>query len=723
MLDQLTIFGIISLLNFLTCVFIGTFLYVRNKKSPVNVSYCIFDYCVAFYAFFYFLWQSTSNLQWGIIFFKWCIFGVVLINSAFIYFAFVVLNIHQKSRRQLYLIHAINAFFCFASLYLFYDDWKIKYSYGLWPIPSKIFHFYIAWWFLQVIYAFFLIHIKGVARSSGKDKKQFQWIFWATLIAYAGGATNWLVWYDINFPPYLNSGIAIYTIVLAYAIFRHQLLGIDVIIKKTLVFAGLFGMVMIVVAVVTTLTQFFISQYVAANQAMATAVSIFLALFLYDPARKFLVNVTDRYLFQKKEDIKIILNRLSKDIITILDIDQVAKAILDTFQQSLRLESGAILLKDENGDSYKVLDAFGLKDKNLRFEKFDPFLKFLADTEKTVNLENAEEREALPTVVREKLQELRAVIAIPLFLHIDLIGVLLLGKKKSDQEFTAEEIDYFPTVASQVAIALSNARLYEILKKSQIDFAQQAKMAAIGTLSAGISHEIKNPLNHIRVGISMLKLNKKHGILDKLDREHLEEEIFKTLDILDENVTRANAVIERLSGFAKKPKEVKIEPVDLRKAVDTALSFLKEEFNYYNIEVQRQFPEHFPLIEADLHTLEDVFLNLLVNARHAIVQRGAIAVTGTVRNGELEVAIKDTGKGIPKDNLDKIFDPFFTTKDVSRNPDKSAIKGSGLGLFIVREFIQRSGGRITVESEVGQGTTFHLIFPEVIWAKNRATAR
>ena len=309
------------------------------------------------------------------------------------------------------------------------------------------------------------------------------------------------------------------------------------------------------------------------------------------------------------------------------------------------------------------------------------------------------------------------MIAIPLFIHIDLIGLLLLGKKKSDQEFTKEEIDSFPTVAGQAAIALSNARLYDKLKKSQIDFAQQAKMAAIGTLSAGISHEIKNPLNHIKVGIAMLRMNKKHGVLDKLERPQFEEEIFKTLEILDENVTRANAVIERLSSFAKKPKELKMEPVDLRKAMNMALSFVEQEFSQYNIEVQKNFPDSFPSVMADLQTLEDVFLNLLVNARHAMEQKGCITIEGIVQDGELSVSIQDSGKGIPKENLEKIFDPFFTTKDVSRNPDKDAVKGSGLGLFIVREFIQRFGGRITVESQQGKGTTFRIFFPNTTWVK------
>src|SRR3989338_11188589 len=114
--DQITVFGIISFVNFLTCIFIGAFLLLKNKESAVNVSYCIFDFCIAFYAFFYFLWQSSSDLGWGILFFKWCIFGVVLINTAFVHFTFVILNLHKKRFARLLAVHLINAFFCYASL-------------------------------------------------------------------------------------------------------------------------------------------------------------------------------------------------------------------------------------------------------------------------------------------------------------------------------------------------------------------------------------------------------------------------------------------------------------------------------------------------------------------------------------------------------------------------------------------------------------------------------
>lgn len=236
-------------------------------------------------------------------------------------------------------------------------------------------------------------------------------------------------------------------------------------------------------------------------------------------------------------------------------------------------------------------------------------------------------------------------------------------------------------------------------------------MAAIGTLSAGISHEIKNPLNHMRLAIGMLRMNRKLGVYKPYTQEQFEVEIFSALDSIDQNITRATEVIERLSSFAKKPKELKIEPVRLEEAAEHALRFMTREFEHYGISVERHFEPAVPEILADLHAIEDVLLNIMVNARHAIKDRGTISISTNRHSSEVEICVRDTGQGIPVEHLEKIFDPFFTTKDTSRNMDERAIKGTGLGLFIVRELIKKFGGRIVVESEVGKGTAFRIFFP------------
>ncbi|MDA9101044.1 ATP-binding protein [Omnitrophica bacterium] len=704
-----------------TCLALGVFVFLQRIKREIRYTFFLYSLSLSVWSFGEAYAIYHDNYYISLLAVKLCHVGVVFLPIFFIHLILSILDITTAKRWIVRTIYPIGFFFvCFLPTSLLvksvsYYPPHFKYIF----VPGILYIPMLSFWACLIVYAFVLL-LSGYRTSAGSKKLQLKFFFYGLLLSYLGGVPNFLFGFRILVPVLMPFGtyfLPLYVGITAYAIIRHNLMDITVIIKKTLVFAGLLTMVMGIVATMTLVTQELLGKFVRISPAISGMLAAMVAIVLYEPTKALLVRATDKYLFQKKEDFKVVLNRLARNIISILDIEEVGKTILSTLRMALRIESGAILIKDENESEFKVHDSFGIEDRELVVHKDDIFLKILHSAEGIIKAETSEEKDAVPAGVRDILNRLNAVIVIPLYLHMDLIGIMTLGKKRSDQEYSQEEIDYFPTVASQVAVSLSNARLYDLLKKSQIDFAQQAKMAAIGTLSAGISHEIKNPLNHIKVGIAMLRMNRKHGIFEQMDRFKMENEIYKTLDILDENVTRANAVIERLSSFAKKPKELKIEPVDLSKTIDMALAFVENEFKKHGIEVQKEFPPDPPMVKGDLHTFEDVFLNLLVNARHAMGEHGRLTIKGVIQNGAYDIMIRDTGQGIDKDNLARIFDPFFTTKDVSRNPDKEAIKGSGLGLFIVREFIQRFGGQIKVESEVGQGTTFHVIFPQETWVR------
>jgi signal transduction histidine kinase len=344
----------------------------------------------------------------------------------------------------------------------------------------------------------------------------------------------------------------------------------------------------------------------------------------------------------------------------------------------------------------------------------------LHDAKEIICLENPRIEAKLSTAIKKEMERFRAVLGIPLFFQRELIGILFLGKKKSDQEFSQDEMDYFPTVATQSALALRNARMHDILMKSQIDFAQQAKMAAIGTLAAGIGHEIKNPLNNIRGAIGMLKLNKKHHLFDGKMLDVVVGEIFEALDVVEKNVDRASQVIDRLQSFAKKPKELRTEKMNVEAALDSALAFVSNQFEMQQIKIVKDYQAGEVEVVADRGAIEDAMLNLITNAAHAMKGQGKLSLRTFCVNDEVHAEIRDTGAGISPENLDKVFDPFFTTKDTTRNSDAKSIKGTGLGLFIVREIMKRFSGCITVESELGKGTSFHISFPIAAGATDAA---
>ncbi|MHA1346452.1 MAG: ATP-binding protein [Candidatus Heimdallarchaeaceae archaeon] len=216
---------------------------------------------------------------------------------------------------------------------------------------------------------------------------------------------------------------------------------------------------------------------------------------------------------------------------------------------------------------------------------------------------------------------------------------------------------------------------------------RKEKLAIVGQLASGISHELRNPLGVINNSAYYLQM--------KL--EDADEKIKKHLDILQKEITRSNTIITDLLTFAKVRS---LELTDIN--VNTALTEVLVYSNIpENISVEKYFETDIPLVQLDAEQIHGAFLNLITNAVQAIEDSGKIVIKTAIVEDSIEIRITDTGVGIEEENLEIIFEPLYTTK----------AKGIGLGLSIVKETISEHMGSIKVESKVGKGTTFTIRFP------------
>ncbi|OEU67751.1 MAG: hypothetical protein BA863_12830 [Desulfovibrio sp. S3730MH75] len=273
-------------------------------------------------------------------------------------------------------------------------------------------------------------------------------------------------------------------------------------------------------------------------------------------------------------------------------------------------------------------------------------------------------------------------------------------------------------------------------KEIQLQILQSEKMASVGQLAAGVAHEINNPTGFVSSNLKTLsdyqnditKLIKQYrklitdlrNITAKEDfpspiAEHVEQiraletEIdvdFILNDVLDlikdckEGTERIKKIVLDLKDFAH-PGEDKTQTTDINKGIESTLNVVWNELKY-KATVAKDYCD-LPQVQCYPQQLNQVFMNILVNAAQAITERGEISVSTRSDNGFVEIKISDTGSGIPKENLPKIFDPFFTTKRVG--------KGTGLGLNVAYNIIKKHKGTIDVESEVGKGTAFTIRIP------------
>ncbi|OGX28654.1 MAG: hypothetical protein A3B78_00945 [Omnitrophica WOR_2 bacterium RIFCSPHIGHO2_02_FULL_67_20] len=481
-------------------------------------------------------------------------------------------------------------------------------------------------------------------------------------------------------------------------------MDIEVIIKRTLVFAGLVGSVVAVVASMAFVTQDLLARFVATPRWLSNVLAAMVIAGVYGPLRNWLVNVTDRFLFQKKYDYKELLKKFTDDVMVIVDLKQLLQTTVTTLSDTVKLESCSLLLLNKDTQTYELAASRGTNGRRLALDEQEPFIRFFRETHEPIGLDGSLGQVRFPEAVTGRLKELNARLCLPLHLHEDLIGVLCLGKKKSDEEFTKDDFDILLPLARTLAIAVSNAQLFDELAKTQAEAAQREKLAVIGTLSAGINHEICNPLGIIKAQCEAFLMDLEDGILIGKSPSDLLNRTSSILQVALKQIDRATAITQKLSNFAKPIKDPSIQPVSVEQEVGEVLLLVGHDLTLEKIAFEQEIPPDLPSITVDRRQFQEVLFNLIRNAAQAITPPGTIRVSARAHeDGRVRIEIEDSGSGIPPDKLGKIYDPFFTTKEPG--------KGTGLGLFIVRQIVERNRGRIAVESAVGKGTVFFLDFP------------
>ena len=298
---------------------------------------------------------------------------------------------------------------------------------------------------------------------------------------------------------------------------------------------------------------------------------------------------------------------------------------------------------------------------------------------------------------------------------------------KATSKYGLELGEHFNNMMNMLALKhqdLSNS--YEDLKKSQQQVIQQEKMATIGQLSAGIAHEINNPVGFVSSNINSLQkyfnkltdfialqsdvitVHDQGGTPININAEKKRLKINFVLDDMEDlfkesidGCERIQSIVRDLKGFARSDDDNQ-ELVDINELINKTINVVWNQIKY-TAQVEKNYSNDLPKVNCFPHKLSQVIMNLIVNASHAIEEQGTITIKSWQEDKSVFVSIKDSGCGIPAENLSDIFEAFFTTKEEG--------KGTGLGLSICKDIVSKHNGEISVDSTVGEGTTFTVSIP------------
>ena len=393
-----------------------------------------------------------------------------------------------------------------------------------------------------------------------------------------------------------------------------------------------------------------------------------------------------------------LINKVSNNIRESIDISQILQSAL----KELAIMFGAYkaYYAKAIGRQFEIDEVYGEKKSKKKV-----LINFDDKTAETIGRKEIAISNSLIEYVGAKpFKEPVLRIIIPVHHMQNLMGVIvLLSYQKRELN---EEIEILDAISSQLSNAITRAELYQKniqtvkelksamkeLKETQIQLINSEKMASLGQLVAGVAHEINTPVASIKSNNGIVA-----KLLGSIEDADLKEMLTDINEIDKEAVNRINNIVTSLKKFVRLD-EAELQEADINKELDLTLELIRHETKN-RINVVRNYGK-IPTIKCFPNMLNQVFTNILVNACQAIDGQGTITITTEYKKKKLVVKIKDTGKGIPQNQLSKIFSAGFTTKGIG--------VGTGLGLAICSKIIEKHKGEITVTSEVGKGSEFTI---------------
>ena len=675
---------------------LGIFVYLKNRSSNVNKFFMLLSLSVSLWSWCLFARELAHEKTTALFFVRLCYVGAIFVPANFSIFVTSLLKLEKnKLIAVFYALSLIFLIFDFTPLFI--KDVGPILSFRYYGIPGPVFPFYVVSFITIIGYSHYLL-VKYFKKSQGQTRNQIRYILFAAIIGFWGGLSTNLPNFNIEVFPFGLYFISSYVVIISYSIVRHRLMDIHIVFKKGTTYALLISLLFVPSFLLALLFQKIVYGDIHYLLLGFVLLLLFLVTMLFNRIKPHTERAVEHLLFKDRYDYRETLAKFSKAMVTILDLQSLAKSVFETITQTMGVEKASLFLWNEEKGNYSLFESKNIKITalNPQLPKDDPLPHYLQKIGEIIVREELAKGAGISELndVIKKMSLLEAEVSLPLISKGQLIGMINLGYKFNKDIYSNEDIELLSTLANQTAVAIENARLYEDLKRSKSYIRRADRLASLGTLTAGLAHEIRNPLVAIKT-------------LTQLLPERLEDEEFRGefLKIASGEVDRISSLVNELLDFAR-PSDPKLEFEDINTILDGMILLVSTETKKKRVNILRSYASDLPPVQIDREQIKQVFLNILLNAVQATSANGKITVkthSFIKPGGEpyIQIEFADTGCGIASEHIEEIFNPFFTTKST----------GSGLGLSISHQIIQDHRGYIDVQSQLDKGSSFFINLP------------
>lgn len=710
-------FSLSGLSGCILILLLGFFVFSRNPRNRVYQLWLLFSLGAALWEFgVYKIGITTTDIERSILWWRIAYIGVILIPFNFVIFIYSWLNI---KKRFFYYFS-----FLFGLLYLILDlsdiifhtafliPHRVRWVFDsfYYNVPQPVYTVFVIFWLFIVCYS--LYKIFTVYRvSTGITRSQIQYFLFAFIVAYGGGSTCYLVVYHIDFYPYLNFSAPFYHIIMAYAMVRHRLMDIKLVLRRSTVYLAS----VMTIFLPAVLALYIINRFYPDFATLISLILLILAVSVFPPIKNYFYRIANKYFFSSLYDSGEIIRNLTDKLRSTLEANKIYYSIADALKGAFHAKAIGILIYDEKNDNYLIQYNDGFSTEGQQKFPNDRFLydKFAKQNEVLVVEEVKKEMDGASSGTISLLTKLKVEVLAPLNVKDKTIGLIALGGKESRDMYNDEDFRVLGTVGAQAAISIENALLYEETKNFTITLKQEVEKATAELRAVNIelqkldraksdfisiaSHQLRTPLSAIKGAISMVLEGGSFGSVTGKAREKL-----TTIYEYNERLIKLVADLLDLSHMEGGKMKFEFGRVDLVEIVQSVVEELSLAAQKKKLELKLIKPAENFWVRADAEKLRQVIMNLIDNAVK-YTQTGRVEVALAKKDSEILFSVKDTGLGMTKAEIANLFQKFVR----GANAPRLYTEGAGIGLYVAKLLVEAHQGQIWAESEgEGKGSTF-----------------
>ena len=713
-----------TFLNALFVTFLGLLVYSKNRENPTHRSFFFLCSSIAVWFYFASFAYSASSRSLSEFYLRVCYIGIVNIPTTVFHFSITFLNI-KRLKKILSFLYGVSFIFAISVLT---SNFLIKgvycYSWGYYPAAGILHPYFLMFFGTTTTYcAYLFIRSYFTLEAVAVRRTQIKYVL-ISFLFYNLAVFDFIPNYGVSIFPIGFVAVSIFLGIIGYSVVKYRLLDISLIITRTSIFIAVYSFVLgAPFALAFGWQQKLIDLFglnwwivpLISSTVLATA-GPFIYLYIQKKAEDKLLREQRQY--------QTTLRQASMGMGQIKDLKRLLQLIVHIVTRAVSVEHCKIFLMHEESKQLILKASRGKQsgDDEVSVLALDcPLINHLKKIKEPVVYEEIKQqaqdyKNSKFKPIEIDISKVNGALVAPSFIDQKLIALLVLGKKKSGELYTQDDLAVFSILANQAGLAIENAQFYERMKVTHMQLLKAEKMATVGTMADGLSHQINNRLHAMGFiagdALDTIRL-KREKKLSK-DMKAFLDEIERSFSRIEDNVKRGGEVVEGLLKYTRKGEEG-FEIIDLNKLLDAALEMVQFKIKLNEMDFVRNFDDNIPNFQGNFTQMQEVFFNIIDNAYDAMMQRknelkepgyeARLEICADQKNRKLEILIKDNGIGVRRENLEKLFTPFFTTKLSSK-------KGTGLGLYVIRQIIEENhGGKVRFTSQYEKGSQTRILLP------------